>query len=701
MSAKPRFTPHSAFRLARPPLALSLLLAFTRATAVAAEPAAADDAPTLAPVTVSASALTLGTDDMSTPASVLEGDELVRRRAATLGETLAGEPGIAASQFGAGASRPIIRGMDGPRVRVLSDGAEIMDASSVSPDHAVALEPMLSRQIEVLRGPSALAYGGGAIGGIVNVLDNRVPAAVPEKGVEGSVELRAGSAAREGTGAFEVTAGAGSVAFHAEGLKRDARDYRVGDGWNGGSRVDGSYNATESGGLGLSWIGERGYLGLAWSQQQNEYGLPGHSHEFEDCHPHGSHLHCGGHGHDHEHEHEHDGEHGTPFVKLDSRRWDLRGELLDPLPGFTRLRLRAAHTNYVHDEVEDEGAEQHVATRFRSRAHDGRIELEHAPLAGWRGVVGLQSTRRDFSAAGDEAYVPPTLTRRHAAFLIEEYAAGDWRFEAGLRHEWQDIGVDSTQRDRRHRGNSVSLGAVWNFAPQYALGVSLSRAQRLPTAEELYASGIHLATSTWERGNPDLKAETSRNIDLSLRKTAGATTFAVGAFHNRVKDYIYADTLDAHESFQLIEYAQRDASFTGIEGQVRRQLNRMLGATLFGDYVRARLDSAAGGDRDLPRIPAHRIGLRIDAKWNGWTGEAELYRVGRQDTVAGFESETAGYNILNLGASFSGKYQTIPWLFYVKAGNLTDKLAYNHASFIKHAAPLSGRNLTMGVKLAF
>ena len=457
------------------PLMLSLALALAPAAA------SADDT-SLAPVTVSASALALGSDQMSTPVSVLAGDELVRRRAATLGETLSGEPGIAASHFGAGASRPIIRGMDGPRVKLLSDGSEIMDASTISPDHAVAIEPMLSEQIEVLRGPSALAYGGGAIGGVVNVLDKRVPTAVPERGVEASVELRADSVANGVAGAFEVTAGSGNLAFHAEGLKRDARDYRVGSGWDH-SRVDGSYNQTETGSLGVSLVGARGYLGLAFTRQQNEYGLPGHSHEYEACHPHGKHLHCGHHGEEDEHEHEHDEHAGTPYVKLDSERWDLRGELLEPFAGFTRARLRASYTDYGHDEIEQDEGIDSVGSRFRSKASDARVELEHAPLGGWRGVLGLQTGRRDFRADGDEAYVPPTVTTRHAAFLIEEYTLADWRFEAGLRHEWQDIEVDSTQRDRSHRGNSVSLGAVWSLAPQYSLGMTLSRTQRLPTSE--------------------------------------------------------------------------------------------------------------------------------------------------------------------------------------------------------------------------
>ena len=675
------------------PLMLSLALAFGSAVAHADDTA-------LAPVTVSASALALGSDQMSTPVSVLAGDELVRRRAATLGETLTGEPGIAASHFGAGASRPIIRGMDGPRVKLLSDGSEIMDASTISPDHAVAIEPMLSEQIEVLRGPSALAYGGGAIGGVVNVLDRRVPTAVPERGVEGSVELRADSVANGVAGAFEVTAGSGNLAFHAEGLKRDARDYRVGGGWDH-SRVEGSYNQTETGSLGVSWVGERGYLGLAFTRQQNEYGLPGHSHEYEACHPHGNHLHCGHHGEEDEHEHDHDEHGGTPYVKLDSDRWDLRGELLEPFAGFTRARLRASYTDYGHDEIEQVEGIDSVGTRFRSKASDARVELEHAPLGGWRGVLGLQTGRRDFRADGDEAYVPPTVTTRHAAFLIEEYTLADWRFEAGLRHEWQDIDVDSsTQRDRSHRGNSVSLGAVWNFAPQYSLGMTLSRTQRLPTAEELYARGLHMATSTWERGNPDLKAETANNVDLTLRKLAGPTTFSVSVFHNRIDDYIHARTLDAHEDFQLIEYAQRDARFTGIEGAIRQQLDATFGLTLFGDYVRAKLE-ASDGDRDLPRIPAHRVGLRLDAKWNAWRAEAEVYRVGRQDDVAEFERETPGYNMVNVGLSYNGRYEATPWQVYVKGNNLGNQLAYAHTSFIKNVAPLEGRNLVVGMRLAF
>ena len=696
------------FACKRTPLTLSLMLAFgplaahaqTDTSRLHADP---DSIPT---VVISASALGVVGDDMVTPVTSLGGGELVRARESTLGETLGSQPGITSSHFGAGASRPVIRGMDGPRVKILSDGAEIQDASTISPDHAVAFEPVLAERIEVLRGPSALAYGGGAVGGVVNILDRKIPTAMPEKPVEGSMELRANTVAREKTGAFELTGGSGNVAIHAEGVKRDASAYRVGSGWEEGGRVPGSFKKTETGSVGLSWIGERGYLGAAYTRESTEYGIPGHHHEFGSCHPHGDHLHCGGHdhaeeegheGHDHEHEHE-EGE--VPVVKLDSDRWDIRGEYREPLPGFTKLRLRASITDYRHDELED-GV---VATSFFNKAHDGRVELEHKPLAGWRGVIGAQTSRRDFSASGDEAYVPGTVTKKHGVFVTEEYKWKDWRFEAAARHEWQDIKVQrevdsNDRRDTDARATSLAAGAVWKFSPEYSLRASVSRSHRLPTAEELYADGVHLATSTYEIGNQDLDKETSNNLDLTLRKFAGATTFSLSAFRNRVKNYIYANTLDNHEGFQLVEYAQRDAVFTGLEGEMRRKFSKVVSATVFGDMVRARFED--GANRNIPRTPPFRIGARVNADWQSWHGMVELVRVGRQDDVGQYEGETAGYNMLNIGTHYTTRIGNLPAQFYARVNNLTNELAFSHTSFIKNAAPLPGRNLTAGLRLIF
>lgn len=689
----------------RPVAAAACLVLSGAAWAQAGEGSSAT--PTVLPaVTVSASGLQLGQSDMATPVSVLEGDELLRRREATLGETLAHEPGIRSSHFGAGSGRPIVRGMDGPRVKLLNDGVEIQDASTISPDHAVVAEPMLSTQIEVLRGPSALLYGAGAVGGVVNVLDNKVPTVVPEKGIKGSAELRANTGARENAGAFELTGGTGNLVLHVGAATRKAGDYRVGKGWAHEGvperKVPGSFAQGDTGTVGLSWVGDRGYLGLAYTRQTARYGLPGHGHALEDCHAHGSKLHCGTHdpvpatetaeagheGHDHEATHQ-----GLPVVDLLSERWDLRGELRNPLPGIAAVRLRAGTTDYRHHEIED-GT---ISTTFLNKAHDARLELQHLPIAGWRGVFGLQTSQRKFSALGEEAYVPPTETRRTGLFLLEEYRWQDWRLEAALRHDRQTVEASTQTSERSHHGTSLSLGTVWKFTPGYQLGASLSRAYRLPSAEELYANGLHLATGTVERGNANLRPETSQNLDVTLRKTAGDTTFAVSAFRNHIQRYIYGRTLDALDGVQLIEYSQADATFAGLEGQLRHRLNRQLGVTVFGDVVRARLD---GGGR-VPRIPAARAGVRLDARWQAWDGMVEWVQVLRQNRIAAFESETAGYGMLNLAMGYQFKTGGTPWQFYVKANNLTDRLGYAHQSFIKTSAPLMGRNLTAGVKVSF
>src|SRR3990167_5652993 len=302
----------TSFLPALRPVALAAVLAAS-SLAQAQNSPAETPAPSLPPVTVSASGLQLGASDMTTPASVLEGDELVQRREATLGETLAGEPGITSSHFGAGASRPIIRGMDGPRVKVLSDGAELHDASTLSPDHAVVSEPLLATQIEVLRGPSALVHGDGA-----------VPTAVPAKGYEGSLELRANSGASEKEGVFSLTGGTGNLAVHVEGVARDAGDYRVGKGWapegEPTRKVLGSFNRTDTGSVGLSWVGERGYLGAAYTRQTAKYGLPGHNHSLDGCHADGDHLHCGAHAGEEDDDHGAEAPGDVPVVDLRSER---------------------------------------------------------------------------------------------------------------------------------------------------------------------------------------------------------------------------------------------------------------------------------------------------------------------------------------------------------------------------------------------
>jgi iron complex outermembrane recepter protein len=680
----------------------AVLLSAVSMSAIAPQAAFAAQAGSAAgpEILVTASPLEQQADETATPVLTLTDDDLVHRRQATLGETLAGQPGINFDNFGGGAGRPVIRGQTAPRVQTLTDSANLQDASAISPDHAVNTEPLLLRGIEVLRGPAALLYGGGAIGGAINLLDEKVPTALPEGGIAGAVEGRFGTADDERSAVGGVTVGVGPFALRAEGVYRESNDYRV-PGSFGDSRVRGSYNDTSTVTLGASWIGEGGYLGVAYTRQRSEYGLPGHSHDYESCHPHGSSLHCGGHGHDHghddddhDHDHDHDHDDEVPFIKLRSERFDIRSEYRDPLPGFEKMRFRMSFTDYEHDEIE----EGEVSTTYRNKAHDIRFELTHKPIGGLRGVIGVQHSDSQFSALGDEAFLPESETRNTALFLMETFQAGPVRLELAARQEWQRIETTLNRR-AEHNPFSISGAAIWDVGGDYSVALSVARSQRAPNTQELFARGVHLATNTFELGTATLDKETSRSFDLTLRKKAGATTFTIGAYHQDFDNYIYAQTLDQFEDFRLIRYTGVDATFTGIDGEIRHRFTPNLAASLFGDYVRAKIKDGGG---DLPRIPAGRLGGRIDGDWGPLSAEVEYYHVFSQDRVDDFETATPGYDMVNLTVAYHLDLGTrVRPEVFIRGTNLTNELAFNHASFIKNASPLRGRNVVIGLRTGF
>lgn len=663
---------------------LSLALGLTVLPLEAAEPL------TLESSVISASPLATHQQEMATPVAVLEGAALIQQREASIGETLEHLPGVRSSSFGAGVGRPVIRGQSGARIKILSDGVDVLDASSISPDHAVTTEPLLSRRIEVLKGPATLLYGSGAIGGVVNVLDQKVPTYVPAKGYEGTAEIRANTVAREGAGVFGLTAGHGPFALRFEGVKRQDDDYRVADNPH---KEQGSFNDTDTFTLGGSLIGDRGYIGLAYTRQDNRYGLLAHQHA--DCHQDGSSWHCGAHEDEEEGHDEHGG--GVPYVDLEQKRWDIRGELKDPLPGFEQVRFRMGRTRYEHKEME-EGA---VATRFNNKAVDSRLELTHQPLLGWHGVLGGQSLRRDFEATGEEAYIPRTVTRNRALFILEEYTLGAWRYELGLRHEWQRIEADGVA-DKQHQGTSWSAATVWSFAPDYTLGLSYARSQRLPTAEELYSKGPHAATRTIELGNRHLNKETSHNLELSLHKLAGRTTFDLSLYRNTIDDYINpTDTgNDIGNGYREVEYRQADAIFTGVEGELHFAATEATTLSVFGDQVRARFRQGGG---NLPRIPGMRLGGRVEHRFSSsLDGHLELYRVARQRHVARYESRTGGYTMLSAGLSYSDTLgQDRDYMVYLKGTNLLNEKWRNQVSYIKDEVIMPGRNVTLGLQVSF
>lgn len=620
---------------------------------------------TLPPLEVTGIPLSRGIDDVAAPTTVLAGPTLDGRRAATLGETVRDVPGVTSTHFGAGASRPIIRGFDGPRVRLLNDGVDTLDAASVSPDHAVTSDPFSARQVEILKGPATLLYGGGAIGGVVNVIDRRVPTAIPARGYEAETGLHFNTSAEEIAGFLGFTVGAGNVAARLEGTVRNAEDYYTARDFGDplSRRVRNAFSNGFNFSAGTSWIADWGYLGAAYSEYRGQYGAPNEP---------------------------------AVFINMRSRRLDARSEVREPFAGVEKIRVRLANVWYQHQEVED-GA---IATTFHNHALDGRVEVIHRLFDGLRGVVGVQGLRRDFTAIGDEAFLPPTLTRGLGIFLIERYSWDQFHIEGGVRADWQHVRPTGDLPGRHHHGFSASISGTWDFLPGYAATVAFSRSQRLPTAEELYANGPHIATGQFEVGDVNLNAETSYNLELGVRKKTGALQFGVSVYRNLVRDFIFQADSGAFDvgGLPIINFRQANAELYGLEAEVKYAVTDSIDVSVFGDYVRARLVDSD----NLPRIPPGRLGGRIDAHHEGWSGFVQFYHVFGQGHVAPMETGTPGYNMLNAGIAYGGQFSPqSTYQVYLRANNLLNERATMHTSFIKNAAPLPGIHATLGARFTF
>lgn len=686
-------------------IALGLLASGLAATTAHAE-AAPPSASTLD--TIHVTGMAEDASKVASPISVISA-ERIQQGGGNLGEVLDGLPGVRVDSFGAGAGRPVIRGQTAPRVKVLSDSSAVLDASDISPDHAVTVDPLLGERIEVLRGPATLLYGGGAIGGVVNVLDNKIPERLPENGLEGRLLIRGNTVADERVGAASISGQVGQhLVLHAEGSYKDADNYRAPD--LDESRVDATFSRSKNGSVGASWVTDNGYVGVAYSYREDDYGLPGHNHKYEGCHPHGSALHCGSHEHGagEDHDHEHDHEH-VAAINLTSKRYDLRGEYRDPFAGISRVRFRANYTDYSHDEVDGE----EVTTTFANKGYDSRVELEHVPLGAFSGVFGIQHSDTEFSATGVEAFLPTVDTRSNGVFLVEHVEVNDqWHFELGARHEWLKHQPRGDVRNRPAFDDTASAfsgAAIWSFTPDTSLTFSLSRSQRLPHAQELYARGIHMATNTYECGllpsaltcggtanDAGYDKETSKNAELTLRKSEGPLTYSLGVFANNVDNYIYARTLDQYEAFRLIKYTQADVEFRGVEAELGYQFTDAVSATLFGDRTRARF---ADGGGNVPRIPAARFGGRVNWALGAFDTELELYRVNRQRDIADYEVESPSYDMVNLTVAY-----TVPNTnaqVFLRGTNLADEQVWNHASFLASTVAQPGRNVSLGFSYRF
>jgi iron complex outermembrane receptor protein len=666
-------------------------------------------------IQVTAHPLVQSAVDYAAADNIIEKEQLIQG-GTTIGEALSDQVGVYSNQFGPGASRPVIRGQEGARVKVLQNASETMDVSTLSPDHTVMVDPALAKQVEIVRGPSTLLYGAGTVGGLVNVTDSKIPTRIPDNGYEGSAGLRYNSGNDEKLGTAGVTLALGEqVALRVEGLKRDANNYIAPDYYHEHShgdhshlvkerRVDNTFAQSDTASVGLSWIHDRGFTGLSYTNRQDQYGLPGHSHEYESCEAHLSgrpHLDCGDEhhhdeeGHEHEHSHEKDHDHAGPWVDLKSERYDFRTELDDPFAGFKKLRAQASYTDYKHDEIE----EGEAATTFKSTGYDARLELVHQPVAAWEGVIGTQFGRQKLNITGEESlFAGPTTTDKWSLFALEHTQWNDVHFELAARFDQQKIEIDSPQKNYDDHAFSYSGAANWEFLPDYKLSLVASHQERLPLAQELYAKGKHLATNTYEIGNENLDTEKSNNIELGFHYEGDKLNYHIHAYHNWFDDYIYAQTLDRFENFRLVEYTQDKARFYGAEGEVSYQLSPRYKASLFGDYVRGKIET----EGNAPRIPGGRLGSKIDADFgDGFSGMAEYYHVFTQDKIAAYETETEGYNMVNLGLAYSARAtDKTDYRIYVKANNLLDETVYNHASFLSNI-PQVGRNFTVGLDFNF
>ena len=536
-------------------------------------------------IVVTANALQSSVLESVTPVTVIGAEKLRKIEAPTLGETLKNAPGVHSTYFGPVSSSPVIRGNDGPRVKIVQNGLDVSDVSRVGPDHNVATSLASATQVEVLRGPATLQYGSGAIGGVVNVVDKRIPQYQLD-GVEGEAETSYSTVNNGSYTRADVTGGSGNIVWHVDGFYRDTDNADIPgfasidpdeDEPNG--ELESSAMETRNVVAGLSYVAEEGYFGFAVEQLDNEYGVPGHSHGHEDEHD----------EHDEERDEldgnhedeEHEGGEGV-LLDVDMTRYQAAGEWHSPIQGLTNLKFAAAYTDYQHAEIED----GEPGTVFTNESSDIRLSAYHEEVNGWHGVLGVQFNHSDYNAVGEEAFTPGNSTSSYALYVIEQKNVGDVTFELGGRLERTTLDADASEielevlheahegeeHDEDHEGEeheehavaftfpdydftsvSLSAGANWEYQEGHSIAVTLSRSERAPSQQELFSAGQHLATQSYEVGLvfdmddeghieetlKGVKEEVSTNLDLTFRKFTGDWGYSVSFFYNQADDYIY------------------------------------------------------------------------------------------------------------------------------------------------------------------
>lgn len=657
--------------------------------------------------------------DVLSGTSIVTGEELQRSLRPTIGETLARQPGVSATSFGPNSSRPVLRGFQGERIRVLTDGIGSIDVSNTSVDHAVAINPLIADRVEVLRGPSALLFGSSAVGGVVNVIDTRIPRVLPENGYRLGGIATYGSAANErsGSAAADVAVGDRFV-FHVDGtylktdnleiggyaLSRQARAAALASAMlpppeaeEGEDPIDFAANATVRGrlpntasetwnvGVGGSLIVEGGQLGVSYSRYDSLYGIPI--------------RYATAPGQEQE----------APRIDLKQDRVDLRADVATGGGFFDRIRLRAAFADYEHAELEPSGE---VGTRFFNKGLEGRLELVQANRGGWLGASGVQFLNRRFDVEGEEAFLPRNETTQIGLFTLQQFNLGAFRAEAGARFETSTISARTAAEDARFvRGSrdfdavSGSLGASYELAPDIRVGLNGSYTQRAPSAEELFANGPHAGTQAYELGDPGFRLEKSWGLEATLHAHREAWSFDAAAYYNWFSNYIFQNQVDAAAcetaaapsgreiDLPCFQYGQADARYYGLEAEAAVRLATLGGYTinvdLLGDYVRARVVSQG----PVPRIPPLRLLGGLEAQGDRLTARAEIEHSFEQDRVTAFETPTDAFTLVNASLALKPFGPANATTLMLSANNIFDVNARRHASVLKDFAPLAGRDL--------
>ncbi|MCH9848851.1 MAG: TonB-dependent receptor [Betaproteobacteria bacterium] len=639
----------------------------------------------VAPVAVTGNPLGVGSDELVVPVSVLNGRELSLRRESTLGETLNGVPGVTATQFGPNASRPVIRGLDAERVRIMQNGVGILDASSLSFDHAVGIDPLIIEQIDVVRGPAALLYGGSAVGGVVNAIDHRIPTEAVE-GIIGRAEARFGGANDQRNGAAVIDIGNGRFAIHADAYKRKTNDLNIpgfavsrrkseADGTpreNKGKLVN-SDAESDGGALGASLTFDHGYIGASFSTLDNNYGVVAE----EDVR-----------------------------IDMKSDRWDIASEFSDLGSVISRVKFRLAHTDYEHQELE--GGE--VGTTFKNRGLEGSFEAGHAPIGNLTGVIGYQFSNSNFEALGDEAFVPNVNTQNKALYLYEELpitAKGNKPHKITFGSRFGHTTVDSKDsvnfgagQSNSFNPNSFALGGIYNINDQWSLASNLSHNERAPSYFELYANGEHVATGQFEVGNSNFEKEKSNGIDVQIRWNNGKHHFNFGTYYTRFQNFIgLFDTgnIDIPSGLPIAAFQAVPATFKGLEAEGKFVLSDQFTLSVRGDYVHAKDNR---NNVYLPRISPLRFGAGLEYQHTQWGAKVDVLHAFNQSNTAQNELATDGYTNVSALVTYKLPTKTHVELF-AKANNLLNQEIREHASFLKDISVAGERSLLVGARADF